>query len=88
MRRKNFVARIATRAGVIWESTPRATYGEAKRWILRLIEEDAPSILAQGIHSIKIIHTPTHTFHAAHYSISRKALHVWQPYTPFKEAGD
>jgi hypothetical protein len=79
MKRKNFIARIVTREGVVWESTPRATYGEAKRWILRLIEEDAPSILAQGIFSIKIIHTPTHTFHAAHYHVSRKVLHVWMP---------
>ena len=79
MKRKNFIARIVTREGVVWESTPRATYGEAKRWILRLVEEDAPSILAQGIFSIKIIHTPTHTFHAAHYRVSKKVLHVWTP---------
>lgn len=79
MKKKNFVACIVTRAGVVWESTPRATFGDAKRWILRLIEEDAPSILAQGIFSIKIVHTPTHSFHEAHYSASREVLYVWKP---------
>lgn len=79
MRRKNFIVRIVTKAGVIIESTPRATFGEAKRWAKHLIE-DCPNMVEPGIFSIKIIHLPTHTFVAGHYNFSKKELFVWSPY--------
>lgn len=80
---KNFTARIVTREGVIIKSTPRKTMGEAKRWIIRLIE-DCPNMMEPGIFSIKIIHKPTHTFVAGHYSPNKKDLHIWRPYTAFR----
>lgn len=66
MRRKNFTARVVTRAGVIIESTPRKTMGEAKRWIIRLIE-DCPNMMEPGIFSIKIINKPAQAFGAYCY---------------------
>lgn len=81
---KNFTARIVTKEGVIYESYPKKTFGGAKRWIKRMIEEDCPSILNAGIFSIKIIHKPTHTFVAGHYSPNKKDLHIWRPYTAFR----
>ncbi len=80
MRNKNFTARITTRAGIVIESTPRKTFGETERWITRTIE-DCPNIMGAGIFSIKIIHVPTHTFFAGHYTPSKKKLKVWRPYS-------
>ena len=78
MKSKNFTARIVTRAGVVRESFPKKTIGGAERWIKRLIEDDAPSILCQEIHSIKIIHKPSLSFWAGYYSPEKKELRMRQ----------
>ena len=79
MQNKNFIARITTRAGVVIQSTPRKTFGEVKRWVTYTIE-GCPNTMKPGIFSIKIIHVPTHTFFAGHYSPAKKKLKVWRPY--------
>ena len=78
MKNKNFYAQIVTRAGVVWESFPKKTFGGAERWIKRLIEDDCPSILCQEIHSIKIFHKRSQSFWAGHYSPEKKELRMRQ----------
>lgn len=80
MKNKNFYAQIVTRAGVVWESFPKKTYGGAERWVKRLVEE-CPSILCQEIFSIKIFHKRSQMFWAGHYNPTTKELRTWRPYS-------